>query len=186
MWGERTLLNKKIIAFAGIFPVVLTLDLITKSWALDALRGGGGPRELFGGLVPLTLAFNRGAAFGITLGSDPRWFFIPVTVIALMLLIGLFVQADRGDLLRIISISLIVSGAVGNLYDRVRWDVGVVDFIGPVNLGFMLWPIFNVADMAISVGAVCLAISFAFEERRERAAAGASDHSPGSPTEETA
>lgn len=164
-------MNKKIIAFAGIFPVILTLDLITKRWALDALRGGGGPSDLFGGLIPLTLAFNRGAAFGITLGNDPRWFFIPVTVIALMLLIGLLVQADRGDLLRIISISLIVSGAVGNLYDRVRWDVGVVDFLGPVNLGFMLWPIFNIADMAISVGAVCLAISFAFEERRERAAA---------------
>lgn len=181
-------MNKKIVAFAGIFPVILMLDLITKRWALDALRGGGGPSELFGGLIPLTLAFNRGAAFGITLGNDPRWFFIPVTVIALLLLVGLLRQADQGDYVRIISISLIISGAVGNLYDRVRWDVGVVDFIGPVNLGFMLWPIFNVADMAISVGAVLLAISFAFEERRERAAAGGSGSSAGAgpPTEESA
>lgn len=164
-------MKQKIIAFVAIFPAIVALDLTTKRWALEALRGGGGPSELFGGLIPLTLAFNRGAAFGITLGSDPRWFFIPITVIALALLVGLLKQAERRDYLRIISISLIISGAVGNLYDRVRWDIGVVDFIGPVNLGFMLWPIFNVADMAISVGAVLLAVSFAFEERNERAAA---------------
>lgn len=185
MLREVSQLNKKIIAFAGIFPVIMALDLITKRWALEALRGGGGPTELFGGLVPLTLAFNRGAAFGITLGNDPRWFFIPVTVIALVLLVGLLVQAEVGDWVRIISISLIISGAVGNLYDRVRWDVGVVDFIGPVNLGFMLWPIFNIADMAISCGAILLAISFAFEERRERATAGPGKPDAPAPTQET-
>ncbi|HIF38341.1 MAG TPA: signal peptidase II [Gemmatimonadetes bacterium] len=53
---------------------------------------------------------------------------------------------------------------MGNLYDRIRWTRGVVDFIGPVDLGFMLWPIFNVADMAISCGAFLLAISFWKEE----------------------
>ncbi len=45
-----------------------------------------------------------------------------------------------------------------------------MDFIGPIDLGFMLWPIFNVADMAISCGAVLLAISFWLEEREERRA----------------
>ena len=47
----------------------------------------------------------------------------------------------------------------------------MVDFIGPIDLGFMDWPIFNVADMSITCGAVLLAISFWGEERRERAAA---------------
>ena len=67
-----------------------------------------------------------------------------------------------------VSISLVVSGAVGNLYDRVRWDRGVVDFIGPIDLGLWDFPIFNIADMAITCGAILLAISFWFEERDER------------------
>jgi signal peptidase II len=57
---------------------------------------------------------------------------------------------------------------VGNLYDRVRWNRGVVDFLGPIDLGFWDFPIFNVADMAITCGAVLLAISFWFEEQEER------------------
>jgi signal peptidase II len=56
---------------------------------------------------------------------------------------------------------------MGNLYDRLRWDRGVVDFIGPLDLGFWYFPIFNVADIAITCGAVMLAISFWMEERRE-------------------
>ena len=60
-----------------------------------------------------------------------------------------------------------VSGAIGNLWDRVRWDRGVIDFIGPINLGFWDFPIFNVADMAITCGAVLLAISFWLEEHME-------------------
>ena len=122
-------------------------------------------------LRTLTLAYNRGAAFGISLGDDSRWFFIPITILALVLLLVLLRQAQRRDWLRLVSISMVVAGALGNLYDRVRWDRGVVDFIGPINLGFMDWPIFNVADMSITCGAVLLAISFWGEERRERAAA---------------
>ncbi len=88
------------------------------------------------------------------------------TFVALGLLGILFKQAERGDWLRITAISLVVSGALGNLYDRLRWDRGVVDFIGPLDLGFWYFPIFNVADIAITCGAVMLAISFCMEEKR--------------------
>ena len=87
----------------------------------------------------------------------------------LILLAVLYKQAEQRDFLRISSISLVVSGAIGNLYDRVRWDRGVVDFLGPVDLGLWNFPIFNVADMAITCGAVLLAISFWLEEQEERA-----------------
>ena len=158
----------KVVVFGLIFPVVMVIDLITKRWALETLVIESG--ELFGGLVPLTLAFNKGAAFGMSIGEDSRWFFVPVTIIALILLGVLFKQAEKNDYLRIVSISFVVSGAVGNLYDRVRWDRGVVDFLGPVDLPiFGPFPIFNVADMAITCGAVMLAISFWQEERREAA-----------------
>jgi signal peptidase II len=168
----------KYIVLGLIFPAIMAADLITKRWALAALERQSS--ELFGGLVPLTLAFNKGAAFGIRIGEDSRWFFVPVTIIALMLLAALFRQAVDGDHLRIVSISLIVSGAIGNLYDRVRWDRGVVDFIGPIDLGLWDFPIFNVADMAITTGAVLLAISFWFEEQEDgnRSAASLATASP--------
>jgi len=162
--------KEKIIVFATIIPSVLILDFFTKRWALTTLVGGN-RLEIMGGFVPLSLAYNRGAAFGISIGDDSRWFFVPITILALALLLVLLKQAGPRDWLRLCSISMVVAGALGNLYDRVRWDRGVVDFIGPIDLGFMDWPIFNVADMSITCGAVLLAISFWGEERRERAAA---------------
>ncbi len=160
-------MRTKLTTLGTILPAILILDLVTKRWALSALAGGN-RIDLFGGVVPLTLAFNRGAAFGIRIGSDPRWFFIPIIVLALYLLIVLFIKARPSDHLRLVSLVLVMAGATGNLFDRVRWNAGVVDFIGPIDLGFMDWPIFNVADMAISCGAVALAVSFWLEERLVR------------------
>ena len=170
-------MRAKHLIFGLTFPAIMVLDVITKRWALDALVLES--RELFGGLVPLTLAFNKGAAFGLRIGEDSRWFFVPVTIIALILLGILYRQAADRDFLRIGSISLVVSGAVGNLYDRVRWDRGVVDFLGPIDLGLWDFPIFNVADMAITCGAVLLAVSFWLEEQEERAREEAGDPSAG-------
>jgi len=159
-------LKSKATIVGIVLPAILILDIITKRWALEALNGNS--MELFGGLVPLTLAFNRGAAFGISVGSDPRWFFIPVTILAMVLLAFLLARTPNWDRFRILALALVFSGALGNLVDRVRWNRGVVDFIGPIDLGFMDWPIFNVADMAISCGAVALAISFWTEETNRR------------------
>jgi signal peptidase II len=158
----------KLFLLGTIFPIVLVLDIVTKRWALGALASESS--ELFGGLIPLTLAFNRGAAFGLSIGDDPRWFFIPVTLLALVLLAYLMIKTDGNDRFRVFALSLVLTGAIGNLIDRLRWDRGVVDFIGPVDLGFMDWPIFNVADMAISCGAVALAISFWMEDAGEEKA----------------
>jgi signal peptidase II len=160
-------LRPKHLILGLIFPAIMVADYVTKRWALDVLQAQRG--ELLGGLVPLTLAFNKGAAFGIRLGEDSRWFFVPVTLIALVLLGLLYRQAADRDVLRVVSISLVVSGAIGNLWDRLRWARGVIDFIGPIDLKFWLFPIFNVADMAITCGAILLAISFWFEEHQERA-----------------
>lgn len=160
-------MRPKLLIFGLTFPTIMVLDVVTKRWALETLVTQS--RELFGGLLPLTLAYNKGAAFGMRIGEDSRWFFIPVTIVALVLLGVLYKQAEERDLLRIGAISLVVSGAVGNLYDRVRWDRGVVDFLGPIDLGFWYFPIFNVADMAITCGAILLAISFWMEEQEERA-----------------
>ncbi len=169
-------MNRKLTILGILLPVILITDILTKRWALGALNEASRP-DFLGGYVPLTLAFNRGAAFGISIGNDPRWFFIPVALLALGLMVVLLIRAQNDDHLRIVSLALVISGALGNLIDRVRWDRGVVDFIGPIDLGFYHWPIFNVGDMAISCGALLLAISFWQEERSLRRAAqvGAND-----------
>ena len=156
--------KRKLAMLGGVLPTILLADILTKRWALEALPDAA-KLDFLGGYVPLTLRFNRGAAFGISIGDDPRWFFIPVAFLALGLMVALMVRARGSDYARTVSLSLVIAGALGNLIDRVRWDRGVVDFIGPIDLGFMHWPIFNVADMAISCGAVLLAISFWLEER---------------------
>ena len=64
---------------------------------------------------------------------------------------------DEGDRIRVLALALVCGGALGNLVDRVKSGRGVVDFID-VGIGAMRWPTFNVADMAVSCGAVLLAI----------------------------
>jgi len=171
-------LKQKILTLGTLLPVILILDVVTKRWALDALAGGR-QIQVIEGFLPLTLAYNQGAAFGLSIGSNPRLVFIPITLVALGLLGTLYVRAERGDVLRLLSLSLVMAGALGNLFDRLRWDRGVVDFVGPINLGFADFPIFNVADMSISCGAVLLAISFWMEERRELAAQAAAAETAG-------
>jgi signal peptidase II len=176
------MLTKKRLIVVGMVLTILGLDLATKAWALRALAGGAG-RSYLGGLLPLNLAFNRGAAFSLTIGDDPRWIFVPLTLVAAVGLVILIRQSAPGDSLRIGASAAVLAGALGNLYDRVRWDRGVVDFIGPIDLGFMLWPIFNVADSAITCGAIFLAVSFWREEARLRAGELASTADAGGSTD---
>jgi signal peptidase II len=146
-----------------MIAAIVSADFVTKRWALSTLYHGAGA-ETLGGLVPLTLAFNRGIAFGLPLPSAGRWIIIGATIVVLFVLTDLFRRAAPNDWLRLLAVNLVAAGALGNLIDRLRWDGGVVDFIGPINLGFMHWPIFNIADMAITTGAVMLAISLWREE----------------------
>lgn len=169
MKGSGILKQKLLLAMLVIGSIVFA-DVSTKRWALDTLRPGH-IAEGLGGLVPLTLAFNQGVAFGLPLPSAGRWIIIFATLLVLFVLCNLFLRAERSDWLRLLSIELVAAGALGNLIDRVRWDQGVVDFLGPINLGFMHWPIFNIADMAITTGAVLLGISLWREETAAAAAA---------------
>jgi signal peptidase II len=157
-------MNRKYWVAGALTMSWLALDLATKAWALRALAGGV-RMEMLGGLLPLTLAFNTGAAFGLRIGSDPRWVFVPITFLAIGFLVSLLRSATASDWIRIVAIALVMGGALGNLYDRIRWERGVVDFLGPVDLGFTLFPIFNVADIGITCGAILLGWSLWREDR---------------------
>jgi signal peptidase II len=105
------------------------------------------------------LSYNPGAAFSFLsdAGGWQRWFF---TVLAIVISIVLFVwikKLNDNEKLTAIALSMILGGAVGNLIDRVLYGY-VIDFI-QVWLGSYPWPAFNIADSAISVGAVILLAS---------------------------
>jgi signal peptidase II len=168
---SRSVVKQKVLLGVVVIGSIVVADVVTKRWALDTLFHGM-RLEVFGGLVPLTLAFNQGIAFGLPLPSLGRWLIIAATFVVLFVLAGLYRRAELDDWARLLSIQLVAAGAIGNLIDRVRWDRGVVDFIGPIDLGFMHWPIFNIADMAITTGAVLLGISLWREETAAAAAAG--------------
>jgi signal peptidase II len=142
--------------FWPVIALVATLDVVTKAIAVRALVPQRVPHEVLGEYVRLTLVYNPGAAFGLNLGPQSRWIFTVLTLVALAILWRLYRATRRGDVVRVLSLALVCAGAVGNLLDRLRSDLGVVDFLD-VGVGPTRWPTFNVADMAVSVGAVLLA-----------------------------
>ncbi len=155
------------------WPVVITVvlsDIVTKWIAVRDLWPRGVPREVFGDVVRLTLVYNRGAAFGLNVGEYSRWIFLVLTVVALVILGQLYRATAARDIARTLAIALVSGGAIGNLIDRIRGPQGVVDFID-IGIGDMRWPTFNVADMAVSTGAVLLAWVLWGEDRAERATA---------------
>jgi signal peptidase II len=89
-----------------------------------------------------------------------------LTAGALVILSRLYRQTEDGDYRRVLAIGLVAAGAVGNVVDRIRSEYGVVDFID-IGFGIHRWPTFNVADIAVSGGAMLLALVLWNEERRE-------------------
>lgn len=142
--------------FWGTLVVVVSLDLVTKMIAAATLSPQHIPHEILGSHLRLTLVYNPGAAFGLNLGSYSRWIFMALTAGALVILWRLYKATRQADYLRVLALGLVCGGAVGNLVDRIRSAAGVVDFID-VGIGDLRWPTFNVADMAVSVGAFLLA-----------------------------
>jgi signal peptidase II len=132
---------------------VLVLDLLTKRWVEAVL--------FYGEQIPLTgffnlvLTYNAGAAFSFLsdAGGWQRWFFSMVAVGASMLIIYLL-RKHATDQLFCLALSLILGGALGNLWDRITLG-HVVDFLDFHVAGYH-WPAFNIADSAIFLGAALL------------------------------
>jgi signal peptidase II len=135
-----------------IVVAVVALDLITKAWAVSELDDG--PVEIIGDTVSFRLARNTGGAFSLFQAFTPMLAIVAV-VVAYFLVRTL--RRTR-DTLLVVALSLVLGGAIGNLLDRLFRSPGflrgaVVDF---VHVGD--WPTFNVADSAITVGAVLVIV----------------------------
>jgi signal peptidase II len=142
--------------FWSVLVVVAALDTVTKQLAASLLLPERLAHNVIGDWVHFTLVYNPGAAFGLHVGQYSRWIFMVLTLVALVILGRLYQATRPGDWVRTFSLALVCGGAVGNLIDRIRSARGVVDFID-VGLGDSRWPTFNVADMAVSIGAFLLA-----------------------------
>jgi signal peptidase II len=131
--------------------VVFVLDRLTKG-IVNATIPYGTEVPVVGHLVGITNIRNAGAAFGFA--PVGPWFFL---LAALTVSIGLIVYVVRqpGDLSTDTVLGLILGGAVGNAFDRVINGGGVTDFIN-----FHFWPVFNVADSAVSIGVVLMILGY--------------------------
>ena len=139
---------------ATVAATVVALDQATKWWALVTLDGGRAIDLI--GTLRLRLVFNRGAAFGLGSRFAPLLAILAVVVVVVLVREG---GALQGRIARF-SMGLVLGGALGNLSDRLFRDGGgflggaVVDFVD-----LQWWPVFNMADTAITVGAGLLAVA---------------------------
>jgi signal peptidase II len=153
--------------FWPILIAIVASDVITKAVAVKTLDVPRVPREVIGDFLRFTLVFNPGAAFGLHVGEHSRWVFMALTIGALLILGRLYISSRPGERARVMSLALVCGGALGNLIDRIRSGAGVIDFLD-IGIGDARWPTFNVADMAVSVGAFLLAIVLWAEDKPSR------------------
>lgn len=151
----------RILAVGG--GLILAADLVTK-WLVQEHFYLGRSVDVVGDLLRLTYIVNPGAAFGINVGEYSRMIFLGLSGLAVVILTGMFRSTPSTKRLRLHAIALVVGGAVGNLVDRIRSPMGVVDFLD-VGLGSFRWPVFNVADIGVTMGAVLLALSLLRDDR---------------------
>ena len=141
---------------------MLVLDLVSKHWVVSIL--------LHGQQIPLTdffnlvLTYNAGAAFSFLSDASgwQRWFFSGIAAAASILMVYLL-RKHTSEKLFCLALSLVLGGALGNLWDRITLG-HVVDFLD-FHVGGYHWPAFNVADSAIFLGALFLIVeSFRHKE----------------------
>jgi len=143
------------LRLALVSSAVVALDLWTKRWASRTLAFQQ-PVEVIGPFVRFTYTRNSGVAFGLGAGVPFPYYVFSLAAVAAILYL-FFKQRVRG-LARQLALALIMGGAIGNLIDRVRFGE-VVDFI-EIGYGRWHWPVFNVADSAVTIGVILFAITW--------------------------
>ena len=154
---KRNIIILIIIIFSFFF------DLLTKNYALNHLIINHSLS--INNFLNFTLAFNYGAAFSFLsdAGGWQRWFFIAFSFIVIIIISYMMVYDDNSPY---IAFSFVIGGALGNLNDRIIYGY-VIDFI-EVYYNTFYWPIFNIADVAISIGVILLLHNIIFNKKKIR------------------
>lgn len=160
-------MKKNIVLFVLGAAAIIVLDQVTKA-AISTRFSLHESYTVIGGLFNLVYVMNPGAAFGFLAGASATFryvFFSIVTFLALGLIIYYLLKNKSGSLMTVASLTLIFAGAVGNLIDRIRFGA-VVDFLD-FYIANSHWPAFNVADSAITVGAVLIIWEMIISSKRK-------------------
>lgn len=134
----------------GIILILTICDQLLKSWVTSSIVLGGS-KQLIPGIIELTNLRNSGAAWSIFEGQQT--FFTIITIIAIIV-VGYFIWQYRKNVPMLIGLSLIMAGTIGNFIDRLRQGY-VVDMFETTFINF---PIFNIADMCLTIGVIWLII----------------------------
>jgi signal peptidase II len=153
----------KARCFWPFLLILFVTDCSTKDLVVDHLSESTGPQPIVDGFVRLTLAHNAGTAFGFDLrpyiGDWTHPLLITGMSLVLLLLFRLYGHTAPRARLAATALGLAAGGAIGNLFDRLRFHAGVVDFIDVGIAAHRFW-VFNVADAGITIGALLLAFTF--------------------------
>ena len=133
----------------------MAADLLTKLLAQAFIPRAYTP-EVLGSWLRLTLVHNPGAAFGLHVGPWSRWAFLLIAIVAIVVLVRMYLATSPDHHARIWALALVTGGAASNALNRLWSPRGVVDFID-IGIRNWRWPAFNLADIAISIGAILLA-----------------------------
>jgi len=159
-----------------VFVIALGLDAASKH-AIDQNLSYADRVSVVEGFFYLTHVRNTGAAFGLfrdAPASIRLTFFIGIAIVALGIIGQFLYRLAPGDRLSSLALGLILGGAVGNLYDRIRLGE-VIDFLHFDLWGGYSWPDFNLADTWIVVGVGLLVLELLASEGEERAGAGSAE-----------
>ena len=160
-------INAKARIFWPLLLVVLLADCGTKYVAEEMLQLPGTSHDVIGDFLRFTLVYNTGAAMGL-LGSWAKELLGAVGIVATVMFFGWYRRAAASATALAAALALVIAGALGNAWQRLLVSRGVVDFID-VGYGSTRFWVFNVADIAVHVGAVLLFVVLWREERRKPA-----------------
>lgn len=155
-----------LLAAFGLYMV----DQVSKAWAVKTLRALNDV-TVIRGFLDLVYTENPGIAFGQLQqgGALSRWFFVILAIAAAVGVLYYFLRTSGNDDRILGACALLLAGITGNLTDRIRFGY-VIDFIS-VHAGSYHWPVFNIADASICIGALLLAYDLVVDSRRKTAAA---------------
>lgn len=160
------------IIYSAIIVVGIIIDQLSKFLIASNMKIGESI-PLIKGFLHITYTTNDGAAFGMMDGADQRWIFLVISTLATLLFLGYLYLGHADNMLYAVSLSMVISGGIGNMIDRLGWGfyVDPVSGIGEV-VDFIdfcgIWnAIFNVADSFVCVGAGLLILALVIDLVKE-------------------
>ena len=148
-----------------IATLVLAFDQFTKYWVSVKLNDGD-EIDIIKGFFKLSYTENPGIAFGMLNNGNLKWLLVSISVAAILVVVYYMIRTPASNTLLLWTLALLAAGICGNLIDRFRLG-RVIDFILVYYKDYQ-WPVFNIADTAITIGAALMAIELFLAPQAER------------------